>query len=146
MVTHRNQQKKKELNKKIYGIPLIVAQKVREGVEKSNDKVIEIVLERIAIKAQQSDNRTEYGVNEDWHRQHTIVGPYDRGCGCLYCEAFHRYVRTKISAHRLRRMIDNCDYRCYPFDPADYKQLRALEAEWVRLKTLKNQIKELTGL
>lgn len=133
-------------SKKIYGIPLIVAHRVKQAVDSSNDRVIEMVLERIATKAQQSEFRTEYGVNEDWHRQNIPTGAHDRGCGCFYCETFHRYVSTKMSAHRLRRRIDNYDYMCRPYEPTDYSHLRALEEEWVRLKALKNQIKGLTGL
>lgn len=133
-------------NKRIYGIPLIVAHRVKQAVASSNDRVIEIVLERIATKARQSEIRVEYGVNEDWHRQNVPTGPHDRGCGCFYCETFHRYVSTKMSAHRLRRKIDNYDYMCRPYESMDYSHLRALEEEWVRLKALKNQIKELTGL
>jgi hypothetical protein len=132
---------------KIYGTPLIVARRVKEIVDNSNDVVICTVLERIAIKSQQSDFRIEYGVNEDWHRHHTIVGPIDRGCGCVYCETFHRYVSTKISAHRLRRRIDDYDYMCRPYEGhVDYQHLSLLGEEWVRLRKLKNQIKALTGL
>lgn len=133
-------------SKKVYGIPLLVAQMVRENIENSNDKVIEIVLERIAVKAQQLENRREYGVNEDWHKHHTISGPYDKGCGCFYCQMFHRYVSTKISAHRLRRRIDNYDYMCRPYEPTDYNKVKLLTEEWIRLQALKNQIKQLTGL
>jgi hypothetical protein len=133
-------------NKKIYGIPLIVAHRVNKIVNDSNDKIIELVLEHIAIKSQQSEFRIEYGVNEDWHRNHTPIGPYDRGCGCVYCETFHKYVSTKISAHRMRQRIDNYDYMCRPYEPTDYKHLKLLREEWIRLRALKNQIKQLTGL
>ena len=133
-------------SKKIYGTPLIVVHRIKKEVENSNDRVIELVLERIAMKAQQSEFRRDYGVNEDWHRLHTQTGPSDRGCGCFYCQTFHRYVSTKMSAHRLRRRIDNYDYMCRPYEPTDYSHLRELEKEWVRLKALKNQIKALTGL
>jgi len=134
-------------NKKVYGIPLIVSLRVKEIINNSNDVIIERVLEHIAIKAQQSDMRIEYGVNEDWHQHHTIEGMNDRGCGCLYCQTFHRYVNTKVSAHRLRRRIDDYDYMCRPYEGStDYKTLSDLEKEWVRLRAFKNQIKQLTGL
>lgn len=132
-------------SKKIYGTPLVVAHRVRKAVEESNDRVIEIVLERIAVKSQQLEFREEYGVNEDWHK-HNSAGLHSRGCGCVYCETLHRYVSTKVSAHRLRRRIDNYDYMCRPYEPTDYSKLKLLEQEWVRLRELKNQIKALTGL
>jgi hypothetical protein len=133
-------------SKKIYGIPLSVAHRVKEEVDNSNDRVVLIVLERMAVKAQQLEYREEYGVNEDWHK-HYVPGLHSRGCGCLYCETLHRYVVTKVSAHRLGRRLDNYDYTCRPYDnPTGYTHLKQLNTEWVRLKKLKDQIKALTGL
>lgn len=135
------------MSKKIFGVPWIINQMVNEKVNDSNDEVIQIVLGRLAVKTQQSEFRKENGINEDWHKYHQIVGPHDRGCGCIYCTIFHRYVSTKMSAHRLRRRIDAYDYMCRPYDgPVDFKHLNSLEKEWRTLKAQKDQLKKLAGL
>jgi hypothetical protein len=133
-------------NKKIFGVPLEVARRVNQLVNTSNDTIIELVLEHMAIKAQQLDYRQEIGVNEGWHQNHRIVGLYNRGCGCLYCNTVHLYISTKVSAHRLRRRIDDYDW-CRPaIDTQATQQLRLLEQEWPHLRELSHQIRDLAGL
>lgn len=133
--------------KKIYGVPLIVAQRVNKELEGSNDKVILLVLERMAIKAQQKEYREIYGVDEDWHARHKISGLYDRGCGCAYCQAVHRYVSTKITAHRTQRRLDRYDYMLHPHDNfLGFEQLKMLNKEWPKLREVSHQMKQLAGL
>ena len=77
----------------------------------------------------------EYGVNEDWHKHHTITNRNQQGCGCIYCQALSKYVNTKMSAHRLRKRLDNWDYVYDSIKDAEAtQQLAALEKEWPILK------------
>ena len=133
-------------NRKTYGTPLYVAQKVRQFVDSNPELVLEAVWNRFAERIQQEEFREQYGVNEDWHRHHRINGPHERGCGCAYCNALSRYIVTKVSAHRLQRILDNSDYMCRPYDPTDYRHLKELQEEWVRLRDVKNQMKVNAGL
>jgi len=133
--------------RKIYGTPLTVAQMVDNIVDNSNDIVILTVLERLAVRAQQEEFRKNNGIKEDWHKNHKITGPYDRGCGCKYCQALHHYIATKMSAHRLRRRIDAYDYTCRPYENTmGYEQLKQLEKEWPKLRAIKEEIRLQAGL
>jgi len=134
-------------NKKIYGVPISVARRIKQGIDTSNDIVIQLALTNMHIKIQQKELREEYNVNEDWHKHFTISGPYVKGCGCVYCNALVRYVMTKISAHRLRKRIDNLDWCMQSYDiPQGIEQLRLLEKEWPQLRAVKNQIKAELGM
>lgn len=133
-------------NKKIYGVPLVMALRIDKLVADCNILVIEEVLARMDKKMQQIEWRTFYGVNEDWHKHHKTGGLYDRGCGCIYCIAISRYVQTKVAAHRLKRRIDD-DYMYNPHDfPEQLKQLSQLEKEWPRLREIKEEVRKLVGL
>jgi hypothetical protein len=135
------------MSENIYGLPLIVARKVQEEIDKSNHLVIEELFNRLAIKMQQIEFRIQYGVNEDWHAHHKISNQYDRGCGCIYCQAMHRYISTKISAHRLRRRIDDLNFMYNPYDtPQGLQHLQELEKEWPKLRAVSHQIRDMCGL
>jgi hypothetical protein len=134
-------------NKKIYGVPLSVARRINEGLADSNILVIETVLARFDIKLQRKEWRERYGVNEDWHKLHKIGNPVDKGCGCMYCQAVHRYVSAKVSHHRLRRRLDDWDYMYRPYEtPESLRQLRLLENEWPELRKIKENMRMLAGL
>lgn len=130
--------------KRIFGTPMSVARRIESGITASNQRIIEIALERVHIKAQQKELRQQYGVDEDWHKHHTINSPNIRGCGCVYCVALARYVNTKVSAHRLRRRLD--DWYWQMPAPTDHRQLQELENEWPKLRAVKNQIKTELGM
>lgn len=134
-------------NKKIYGVPLVVARKVEKIVAENNILVISEVLARMDNRMQQAEWREFYGVNEDWHKHHKISNQYSRGCGCLYCQVVQRYVATKISAHRLRKRIDDDYYVLRPtIDTAPLEHLKLLENEWPELRKRKELMRISAGL
>jgi hypothetical protein len=133
--------------KKVHGEPYAVTHRVETILADNPLQVLELVLERMEIKVQQIEWRQRYGVNEDWHRQHKIAGLYDKGCGCAYCLAVHRYVNVKVSAHRLQCRIDAYDYMCRAYEtPESLHHLRRLEEEWPRLRQIKETMRLLAGL
>lgn len=123
-----------------------VARRIEQEVIASNQLIISIALERMHIRTQQGDLRQKYHVNEDWHKRDTITGPRQQGCGCVYCVALARYVNTKISAHRLRKRMDDWYWQMPQDGPMGLKQLHELEDEWPKLREAKNQIKAELGL
>lgn len=128
-------------------IPIYMDAVIQEKLLESNCEVIAKVFERLAIKVQQSELRQSFGVNEDWHKLHKVMGLYDRGCGCYYCQAVHKYVTTKVKAHRLQRRLDSYDYMLRPYDtPEDSKTLKELNKEWRQLRDESHQIRDTLGL
>lgn len=133
--------------KETVSVPLVVTQRINEILANNPLIVLEEVLERMDLRMQQAEWRAYYGVNEDWHRQNKTCGLYDQGCGCAFCKALHRYVSTKVSAHRLQRRLDDYDYMCRPYEFTEpYRHLKLLSEEWPRLRAIKEQIRALTGL
>jgi hypothetical protein len=127
-------------------LPLILRSEIEKSLEEANVEILALVLEKRFIRENQSDLRKQLGVNEDWHKHHCIDGPSARGCGCAYCTLWHRYVSTKVSAHRLRRKIDD-DYMYNPYDnPASVKHLHELEKEWPELRQQKRKLAVELGL
>lgn len=128
-------------------MPLSVAQEVTRRADNQLQQVLSITLDKLSVLSQQAKAREEYGINEDWHRLHTITGPYAQGCGCVYCQALARYVQVKVLAHRVRSRLDRWDY---VYDADEDKratqQLEQLTEEWQKLRTAKNQIRLRAGL
>lgn len=135
------------MKKEPVAIPLAMDLAIQRMLVESNSDIIAEVMGRFAKREQQMELRIAFGVNEDWHNTHRIRGLYDRGCGCLYCQTVHKYVISKVQAHRLQRRIDSCDYMLRPYDsPDDFKNLRMMNKEWRRLREESHEIRDLLGI
>jgi hypothetical protein len=134
--------------KKVFGVPLFVTQMVTDRVNAENDLVILKLLDNMVKNAQQEDWREIYNVNLEWHRnKKNRISLYGNGCGCQVCQIMHRYVATKVSAHRLHRRLYDWDW-CGPIydDPSSVQQLQMLEKEWPKLRELSHQMREVAGI